>query len=151
MKSVLIFTMLLSIPAFGQETLSTLRGTATALADKGVQVAYGGRVFNTTPALREHIPGHFLGESLEASLDSIERLLSFPQPNPPAVRARRRDIAGPAVLGVIAPGVADGARLVAPRGLAPGRGGAKKALNIRPFRRAEGRGDPLPHDHRCVR
>jgi MerR family transcriptional regulator, light-induced transcriptional regulator len=64
---------------------AALRGTATVLAEKGVQVAYGGRVFNTTPALREYIPGHFLGESLEASLDSIERLVSFPQPNPVVV------------------------------------------------------------------
>jgi len=61
-----------------------LRGTASMLADKGVQVAYGGRVFSTIPSVRKRIPGHFLGESLEASLEAIERLVSFPQPLPQA-------------------------------------------------------------------
>ena len=69
---------------------AALRSTASGLAEKGVQVAYGGRVFNITPALQERIPAHFLGQSLEASLDSIERLVSFPQPVPSVIEASVR-------------------------------------------------------------
>lgn len=59
-----------------------LQKTARLLNEKRVQIAYGGRVFNCIPALRERIPAHFLGESIDASLKLIDQLLQSPQPLP---------------------------------------------------------------------
>jgi hypothetical protein len=42
----------------------------------GRQVAYGGRVFNLIPELRNRIPAHFLGESIQEAMQSIETLLT---------------------------------------------------------------------------
>lgn len=55
-----------------------LREAAAALARKRVQVAYGGRVFNQIPELREQIAGEFLGEAVDGCLDRIEELLVRP-------------------------------------------------------------------------
>jgi DNA-binding transcriptional MerR regulator len=52
------------------------------LSQKNVQVAYGGRVFNTIPALRKRIPGYFLGETIEESLGIIEPLIQNPKSVP---------------------------------------------------------------------
>jgi hypothetical protein len=62
-----------------------LQKTAFFLNKKQIQVAYGGRVFNYIPALRERIPAHFLGESIDSSLETIEQLLQSPWPLPKAV------------------------------------------------------------------
>ncbi len=56
-------------------TAASLQLAAQTLAVQNVRVAYGGRIFNLHPSLREKIPAHFLGESIEASAHEAERLL----------------------------------------------------------------------------
>ena len=41
-------------------------------------MAFGGLIFNTLPALRNRIPGHFLGERLADAPEAVERLLRVP-------------------------------------------------------------------------
>jgi len=43
-----------------------------------VPAGYMGAVFNMLPALRDRIPGHFLGEELEEAVVTLEELLSLP-------------------------------------------------------------------------
>lgn len=57
----------------------TLQDAAAILARKRVRVAYGGRVFNQIPDLRQRIPGEFLGEEVDGCLDRIEELLARPE------------------------------------------------------------------------
>jgi DNA-binding transcriptional MerR regulator len=63
-------------------TAASLRSTALALQGTGIALAYGGAIFNRQPILRQRIPGHFLGETLEVALDMIERLAVAPFPAP---------------------------------------------------------------------
>jgi DNA-binding transcriptional MerR regulator/methylmalonyl-CoA mutase cobalamin-binding subunit len=65
-------------------TAATLLEAALALQRQRVRLAYGGLVFNLLPALRQRIPGHFLGESLDSAVQVVERLLSSPLPAPKA-------------------------------------------------------------------
>lgn len=51
-------------------------------AEKSVMLAYGGRIFNTVPRLRQRIPGYFLGESMEDATQTVDRLLSFGMASP---------------------------------------------------------------------
>ncbi|MCA9954251.1 MAG: MerR family transcriptional regulator [Ardenticatenaceae bacterium] len=46
-------------------------------AEKNVMLAFGGRIFNTVPRLRQRIPGYFLGETMEDATQTVDRLLSF--------------------------------------------------------------------------
>ncbi len=58
---------------------ATLRQTALKLSSQGARIVYGGRIFNLHPGLRGSIPGHFLGERLDSSIETVERLLTeFP-------------------------------------------------------------------------
>jgi methanogenic corrinoid protein MtbC1 len=59
-------------------TASTLLEMARTLQETGTPVAFGGLIFNEEPTLRERIPGHFLGESVDDALPAVEQLLSFP-------------------------------------------------------------------------
>lgn len=65
-------------------TAATVRSVALAFQGKEIPLAYGGRIFICVPELRERIPAHYLGESLEGSLNPIEQLLLAP-PNIPDV------------------------------------------------------------------
>ena len=56
-------------------TAAALQVTAKALSGLGIPVGYGGRIFNLHPNLAEHIPGFYLGDSLPASVNTIENLL----------------------------------------------------------------------------
>jgi DNA-binding transcriptional MerR regulator len=58
---------------------ANLQKAAHFLLQKNVHVAYGGRVFNSIPALRKRIPAYFLGETLEESLMVIEQLIQNPK------------------------------------------------------------------------
>jgi MerR family transcriptional regulator, light-induced transcriptional regulator len=61
---------------------SKLQQAAQSLIRDQVQVAYGGRVFNTVPTLRKRIPGHFLGETIDESLQMVDQLLQSPRSIP---------------------------------------------------------------------
>lgn len=63
-------------------TAATLMKTAAELTEKGVQVAYGGRIFNVLPELRRRIHGHFLGETVEDAMLTVDQLVKHPRTNP---------------------------------------------------------------------
>ncbi len=63
---------------------ATLLDAARLLEALDVPLAYGGLVFNLVPELRGRIPGHFLGESVEAAPQVTESLLTAPRPTPEA-------------------------------------------------------------------
>jgi hypothetical protein len=90
--------------AMAAQQLSTavqLREASGLLAERGAQVAYGGRIFNQLPDLREQIAGVFLGEDLGGACERIEALLEHKPkaatrstqlpPSSPAAEAFRRD------------------------------------------------------------
>jgi len=53
---------------------------AHLLQSKGVPLAFGGTAFLVRPALARRIPGHYLGDRLEDSLDMLEMILISPPP-----------------------------------------------------------------------
>lgn len=57
-------------------TANGLRETAEYLNASGARVAYGGRIFNLLPELRDHIPAHFLGASINEATQTVESLLA---------------------------------------------------------------------------
>jgi len=63
-------------------TAATLMQTAAVLTEKGVTVAFGGRIFNVLPELRQRVHGHFLGENIDAAMLTVEGLLRNPRPIP---------------------------------------------------------------------
>ncbi|MBM3125653.1 MAG: hypothetical protein FJZ87_11390, partial [Chloroflexi bacterium] len=56
-------------------TAATLQQVAQMLTSQNIQVGFGGRIFNVFPSIMEAIPGHLLGNSLEAALDEVDRLV----------------------------------------------------------------------------
>lgn len=67
---------LVIITAQDLRTAASLVRFHEILGPKDIPLTYGGRVFNLIPELRDHIPGHFLGESLSEASDTVEALLS---------------------------------------------------------------------------
>jgi len=65
-------------------TAATLYQVAQALLADQPLLAYGGRIFNQTPALHERIPGHYLGDNLADAPQIAENLINSP-PLPPHV------------------------------------------------------------------
>jgi DNA-binding transcriptional MerR regulator len=61
-------------------TAQTLQPMAAALARLKVPFAFGGSIFNRLPALRRHIAGHFLGESLSELTGAVQGILYAPWP-----------------------------------------------------------------------
>lgn len=55
-------------------TAATLYEISQALKKQRVPLGFGGLIFNLLPGLRDRIPGHFLGETLEQAVQEIERL-----------------------------------------------------------------------------
>lgn len=64
---------------------ATLLDLARLLQGSGTPLAYGGLIFNLLPALRDRIPGHFLGERLDLAPQTVETLLTTPRPPQPVV------------------------------------------------------------------
>lgn len=64
-------------------TAATLYETAQLLRQEAVPLGFGGLIFNRAPALRQRIPGHFLGEGLQLAAQIVEQLLMSPRPAPP--------------------------------------------------------------------
>ncbi len=63
-------------------TAASLRETAEFVQQTNIPLAFGGRIFNLIPQLRQHIPGHFLGETINESVATAHQLLHTPQPTP---------------------------------------------------------------------
>lgn len=60
------------------QTLSSaahLQHVALSLNTHKINVGFGGRIFNLRPGIVDYIPGHYLGETLEGSINEIESLL----------------------------------------------------------------------------
>ncbi|MEW6241314.1 MAG: B12-binding domain-containing protein [Chloroflexota bacterium] len=55
-------------------TAATLQHVAQTLASQDIPAAFGGRIFNVFPSIVESIPAHFLGNTVEAALDEVDRL-----------------------------------------------------------------------------
>jgi len=66
-------------------TAATLQQTATSLAARGVNIAYGGRIFHLHPDLQTRIPGRFLGGQLAEAVKKVEALFESPAPSQPVV------------------------------------------------------------------
>lgn len=58
---------------------ASLLEMAEVLQRRRIPLAFGGLIFNVLPALRAHIPGHFLGESVTLAPQAVERLMTAPQ------------------------------------------------------------------------
>ncbi len=63
-------------------TAATLQEMAQLLQSLGVAVAYGGLVFALQPALRDRIPGHYLGNRLDSAPQVVEQILRSPAAAP---------------------------------------------------------------------
>ena len=60
------------------QTLSSaahLQHAALSLSTQKINVGFGGRIFNQRPGIVDYIPGHFLGTSLDGSINEIEAVL----------------------------------------------------------------------------
>jgi len=55
---------------------ATLQETALQLTNKKIPVAFGGRIFNIHPTLKDSIPGQFLGTDLDTALNEIDSILA---------------------------------------------------------------------------
>lgn len=67
---------LVIISAQRLDTAANLLDVAEVLKNQNITVGYGGLIFNYEPRLRNLIPGHFLGETLEGALRQVETLLT---------------------------------------------------------------------------
>lgn len=60
----------------------SLREMARTLNKKGIQSAFGGRIFNDINGLEKSIPAHFLGNNIEHAIPAIENLIVNSVPVP---------------------------------------------------------------------
>jgi methanogenic corrinoid protein MtbC1 len=74
-------------------TASTMREMATMLLERGIATAYGGWIFDRIPSLRDHIPGHYLGDRLDCAADKMEALIGAPLPPPKEPMSAERQAA----------------------------------------------------------
>ena len=70
-------------------TAQTLQTLALTVQRLKIPLAYGGGIFNRLPALRHHIVGHFLGESLDELPSAVQTILHAPWPLPEAIDTPR--------------------------------------------------------------
>lgn len=56
-------------------TAATLQRTAQVLANHFFPVAFGGRIFNLRPSLKEYFPGYFLGNDISNLIPEVEKVL----------------------------------------------------------------------------
>ena len=66
-------------------TATSLIDVTAALADHNLVIGYGGLVFNMMPQLRERIPAHYLGPTIEGAVAIVEHLIQT-QPPPPTIK-----------------------------------------------------------------
>jgi excisionase family DNA binding protein len=72
-------------------TAATLLEMSQVFQETRMPLAFGGLIFNRVPALREHIPGYFLGEDLQSGVAQVEKWLTTPSPIMPVVEAKQAD------------------------------------------------------------
>jgi len=70
-------------------TAQTLQAMALTVQRLKIPLAYGGGIFNRLPALRHHIAGHFLGESLGELPATVQTILRAPWPLPETIDTPR--------------------------------------------------------------
>lgn len=63
-------------------TAASLQTMADSLARQGISVAYAGRIFSLSPAIRSKIRAHYLGDTLTKAVERIESLVSANPPLP---------------------------------------------------------------------
>ncbi len=73
---------LLVMTAQQMYTAANLMQVAEFVALQNTPLAYGGRIFNYVPSLRERIPGYFLGERLEDAPRNVAQILGRTLPLP---------------------------------------------------------------------
>ncbi|MDX1663565.1 MAG: MerR family transcriptional regulator [Candidatus Promineifilaceae bacterium] len=59
-------------------TAAKLLGIAEMVREMEVPLAFGGRIFNVEPSVRDRIPGYFLGERLQQAPQIVEQILTAP-------------------------------------------------------------------------
>jgi DNA-binding transcriptional MerR regulator len=72
-------------------TAATLLEISQVFQQARVPLAFGGLIFNRVPALRDIIPGYFLGEDLQGGVAQVEKWLAAPSPIMPLVEAKQAD------------------------------------------------------------
>lgn len=75
------------------QTANGLRETAEQLKVSKTRIAYAGRIFNLLPELRKRIFAHFLGESIQEAIRSVEILLATDTPLEDVESVSKRAIA----------------------------------------------------------
>ena len=66
-------------------TAASLYHVAEFLRQERIELAFGGRIFSLTPALRSRIWGHYLGETMDTAVHAIAHILSK-RPHPAEVK-----------------------------------------------------------------
>lgn len=66
------------------QTSATLFQAAKLLSGKDTEVAYGGLIFQQLPATRRHVPGFYLGDTIEEAVLTINRIM-VSRPETPSV------------------------------------------------------------------
>jgi hypothetical protein len=74
------------------QNANSLRKTAEQLQVSGARIAYGGRVFNVLPDLRNRIPAYFLGNSVPEAMQTIETLITAEVPLKGIYPVRPQDV-----------------------------------------------------------
>jgi len=54
---------------------ASLQHAALALTSHKARVAFGGRIFNLRPGIVDYIPGYYLGNSVEPSIQEVEKII----------------------------------------------------------------------------
>jgi len=75
-------------------TAASLQQIARLLVGHRAQVGFGGRIYNIQPALIRRTDGHYLGASLDVSLDEIQALVTRPNKSLAADEPARKYLTG---------------------------------------------------------
>jgi len=73
-------------------TAVSLRAMARFLRKKDIPTAFGGRVFNHISGLSSRIPAHFLGNTIESAIPTIESLIARSRPAPAEEKPDRKTL-----------------------------------------------------------
>jgi methanogenic corrinoid protein MtbC1 len=63
---------------------SGLKDIALSLQSVDIKIAFGGLAFNQIPRLSQLVPGHFLGETIQGSVETVVQIIAnkLPEPEP---------------------------------------------------------------------